>query len=119
MKSLKTLLIALCIGVMATACHQHHVTIVTTENNQIKMRIEYAGRIVFNDDQTGVLNMSRSGYFKYQRNGEKISVEADRKGNIVYEVNGDDKTTVLNDEGKRLLNEAIRAIAKEQARHRG
>ena len=117
MKKLQILFIALCMGAISAGCrHGKHTTIIT-ENNNVKLRIEYSGWIVFNDDNSGILKMSRDGYFKYEHNGQKISVEKTDKG-IMYEVNGNE-TGTLDAEGKRLLKEAITAVVKEQAKRKG
>ena len=118
MKKIQILFIALCMGAICAGCrHGKHTTIIT-ENNNVKLRIEYSGWVVFNDDKSGVLNMSRDGYFKYEYNGQKISVKKTEKG-IVYEVNDGAETDRLDADGQRLLKEAIVAVAKEQAKRKG
>ncbi|MES2275257.1 MAG: hypothetical protein V4592_04495 [Bacteroidota bacterium] len=116
MKKIQVLFIALSIAVVATSCyHGKHTTIVTNDGHN-STRIEYAGRIVFNDDNTGINSMAPNSYFKYKHNNEKLTAECDKNGHIVYELNDDNQTTALNEDGRRLLAEAVEQIAKAQRR---
>lgn len=82
------------------------------------LRIEYAGTIVFNDDNTGILHISPDGYFKCKDKENNLTAEADKKGNLVYEVNGSEPTASLNESSKMLLLQAVKEIEKQQSRHK-
>jgi hypothetical protein len=118
MKKLSNLFILIGLGTIIASCNQRNRhTIISTENNQTKIRVEYAGRVIFNDDRTAILDISKDGYFKYERNDEALNAENDGKGHVIYELNDGTKTTILNDEGKQLLGEAIREIDKAGHKH--
>ena len=116
MKKLQILLLALSLSLIAASCHRgRHVVIKTNDDHNV-IRVEYAGRIVFAEDNKAVIGMSSNGYLKFRKNDEELNIERNHAGQIVYEVNGDKESPVLNEEGQRLLNEAVKQINKAQDR---
>ena len=113
MKKAQILLLTLSMAAMVSACYnRNHHTIIATENNQTKMRVEYAGRIVFNDDRSGIRNISKDGYFKYERDNQELKADNDGNNHVIYTLPDGSKSATLNDEGRQLLDEAIREINK-------
>jgi hypothetical protein len=118
MKKIQTLFIALSLSVIAAACHHGKHSVISINDGRNSTKIEFSGRIVFNDDNTGISSMAPRSYFKYKHNDEKLTAECDKNGHIVYELNDDDQTTALNEDGKRLLAEAVKQVAKAQGKRR-
>jgi hypothetical protein len=122
MKKIQILIITLGLGVITCCSCRHlgkHVTVVSTTNNHVNVKIEYAGRVIFNDNKNGIISISRGGYFKYQNHNDKISAECNDKGTIVYELNGETQTPVLNDEARQLMTEAIKEVEKNKMNTNG
>ena len=117
MKKLKliTTLLGICV-LMFTACHSgpHTVIIFSRDNQDVK--VEYGGRLDFDHNYTRIVNMSDNGYIKYKADGNEFYAENTRNRGIVYEVNDGQKTTVPNEQGRRLLAEVVRIIARQQGK---
>ena len=100
-------------GAGLASCHfGHHSTIVETGNNYY-LRIEYAGRIHFNDDCTGISRISKGGYVKYEFNGKKLEAENNGHGGVTYKL--DDHGEQLNPEtnGKDFIADAVKMMLKK------
>jgi hypothetical protein len=117
MKKIQVLFIALSLAFVATACHSGRRTTIETSDDNHSSKIEYAGKIVFSTDSMGIASMSPGSYFKYKRNGQKLSAQNDSKGRIIYEMNDGHKSTQLNQEGRELISEAIREITQLRGKH--
>lgn len=115
MKKLRIIIAMLLMGTAFTACHRGSSTVIITQIDDVKIKIEYSGAIMLNDDKTGIQGLSRNGYINYNKNGDQLYVANDQHGSITYELNGN-KTTVLNSHGRALLTEAIKLIAKQQGK---
>lgn len=100
---------------LLAACHNRHTSIVVTDDDHY-LKIEYTGTIVFNDDNTGIKHISKGGFFKCKNNYDKLKIEANNRGQMVYAINGDEPTPQLNDAGQTLLKDAVREIARQQGR---
>jgi hypothetical protein len=112
MKKLQILFIAVSLSLIAASCHRGSHTIIQTNDDHNITRVEYTGRIIFSGDSKQIVSMSSNGYLKFTKNDEKLNVERNRTGRIVYEVNGEKESPVLNEDGQRLLTEAIKQITK-------
>jgi uncharacterized protein YxeA len=115
MKKLQIIIVMLLIGTAFTACHRGSRTVIITRIDDSKIKIEYSGAIMLNDDKTGIQGLSHNGYISYNKNGDELDVASGPNGSITYELNGE-KTSVLNSHGKTLLAEAIKLIAKQQGK---
>jgi hypothetical protein len=102
--------------ILATSCFRGRHVIISTESNNVSVKIEYAGTIVVNNDKTQIEAISKDGYVDYNNNGNQLHAVSDEKGNIVYELNGN-QTTTLDNNGKALLAEAVKIIDKSQHHH--
>lgn len=114
---LLTIITTLFIIFSSSCSHKHKTTIVIKDDTRY-LKIEYAGTIVFNDDNTGIMHISPDGYFKCKDNKNKLLAEANSHGQLVYEVNGDAPTPSLDENSKTLLLNAIKEIARQQGKHR-
>jgi len=111
----KLALVCLLAVTLLTACHNRYTSIVVTDDDHY-LKIEYAGTIVFNDDNSGIKHISKGGYFKCKNNYDKLLAEINNKGQMIYEVNGEDPTAKLNSAGAILMKDAVREIARQQGR---
>ena len=85
-----------------------HSIMINDDNGSLELK--YTGDISFNDDETIIKNISRDGYLKYKRNGKKLVVSADERGNMLYEINDGEKKSTLTDDEKSFLTEAIKVM---------
>lgn len=115
MKKVFLILMSVAMIGVSNSCKHKKVTRITVERNADYLNIEYSGDIVFNENNTGIIHISRNGFFKCKSNSDKLVAESDEKGNITYKVNGEIKKTELNIAGRRLLTQAIKEIAKQKA----
>jgi hypothetical protein len=116
MKNQIKLIAALFMLIAFTSCHRGRHVIISTESNNVSIKIEYFGTIVVNNDKTQIEAISHDGYVNYNRNGDQLYAATDNSGHIVYELNGN-QTTTLDNNGRELLAEAVKIIAKEQYHH--
>ena len=115
MKNSTLLILALLFTIIA--CHRGRHVIISTQNNDVSIKIEYYGTIILNNDQSRIESISRNGYINYNKNGNQLYAAPDDNGNVFYEVNGD-KTQSLDNKGRQLLAEAVKIIAKEQGKYK-
>ena len=115
MKKVFLILMSVAMIGASNSCKHKKVTRITVERNADYLNIEYSGDIVFNENNTGIIHISRNGFFKCKSNSDKLVAESDEKGNITYKVNGEIQKTELNIAGRRLLTQAIKEIAKQKA----
>ena len=116
MKKLLSIIILLTTIISLNSCYRGRHTIIAYRNNNNEVKVEYLGTITFDPNFTHIISISNGGYLKYNNDDRKIYAENGNNHQIVYKLNNGDKTTELNEEGKSLLNEAIKMIAKQQGR---
>jgi len=116
MKKLLSIIALLTIMATLNSCYRGRHTIIAYRNNNNEIKVDFSGTITFDSTYTRITSISHGGYMKYSNNNNKIYAENGTEGQITYELNNGDKTTELNDEGKSLLKEAIKMIAKEQGK---
>jgi hypothetical protein len=116
MKHKKLALLALMIAIIFTACHSGTHVIVASDDNNTKIKLEYWGTVVLNNDRTAIASISHNGFIDYKKNDEELRITNGSKGYFKYELNGN-KAVALNVEGRGLLTEAIQGIARVQAGH--
>lgn len=104
---------ALGIITMVTACRfgKRHTTIIENNNGSV-VRIEYVGQAYFNTEETAIKSISPNGYVKYSRNGKELVAESDGQGRITYELNDDGKRSMLDDDDKAFLAQAVKDMIK-------
>jgi len=98
-----------------TACHQGQTTTMVVRDGNLYQKIEYRGRVVFNEAQTDIESISKGGYLKYETDENEFEAEKGAKG-IVYSFNGDSETKVLSADQKQFVAKAIKEITKQRAR---
>lgn len=72
--------------------------------------MNYDGKFQLNEDETGFKSISPGGYFKFRRNEIKVKAEGNLKGDVDYMIYDGKSNLPLNEEGKRLLAQAIREM---------
>jgi hypothetical protein len=112
----KAIIILAVVVITFAACRPHSTIVVSNDHSYLK--IEYAGTIVFNDDNTAIMHISPGGYFKCKNNYDKLKVEPDASGHPIYQVNGRDAHTTLDRSGEALMIQAAREVAKLRKRSR-
>jgi hypothetical protein len=114
---MKNIRIVLCIAALAgiiTSCNfmGKHTTIVETGNNYY-LKIEYAGKVRFNDDGTGIGSISRGGYVRYWNNEKTLIAKNDGYGGVKYELDDNGEKLDPKTNGKALIAEAVRVMMKK------
>lgn len=99
--------------VMLTAsCHfGRGKRIISETNNDVSIRIEYSGRIIFTEDSTAVKSISPNGYLKFKVNGKQLEA-GNRDGKIIYSFDGDDETSTISDRNKPFVADAVHEMMK-------
>lgn len=117
MKKQILLFLSIVLITIVTSCSRSkHVSIIVTNEDHF-LKIDYAGTIVFNDDNTGVLQISPRGYFNCKNNDDKLEI-TNQNGRLTYKLNGDVQNAELSRNGKWLLKQAVKEIARQQASRR-
>ena len=95
--------------IFLASCHlgRRHTTIISNNGNE-KIRIEYYGQFSFNNTRTAISSMSPGGYISYERNDEKLEVQRNRVGQIVYKINGGREKIILDSNDKQFVAEAVK-----------
>ena len=112
MKKLK-IVAAIALIASATACRfgKRHTTIMENGNG-VMVKIEYVGQTYFNDEGTAIRSISPNGSVKYKRDGKELIAESDRYGKITYELNDGGKQSILNDNDRAFLTQAVKDMIK-------
>jgi len=116
MKKLQILFIAISLSLITTSCYRGRHSTIKINDGRNSIRVDYAGRIDFAKDNKAVIDMSPNGYLKFRKNDEELNIERNKAGQIMYEVNDDKTNPVLDEDGQRLLSEAVKIILKAQGR---
>ncbi|TSD67415.1 hypothetical protein FFF34_008500 [Inquilinus sp. KBS0705] len=115
-KKLSAIILTATLLTAATACHNGPSTTIVTHDDNNYQKIEYAGRVVFNQDQTAIEDISTGGHLYYEHNGKKFKAQEGAMGRIYYSFNGDSEVNSLSAEQKALVAEAIKEIVKQRAK---
>ncbi|WDF55615.1 hypothetical protein [Mucilaginibacter sp. KACC 22063] len=108
-KSIAILFIAL----IAAACRfggRH--TVITSNGNGKKVKIEYRGNVAFNKEQTAIVHISPSGYAKYNLDENELIAETDDHGDILYDFNHQGPVKELDEQGKNFLALAVKDMVR-------
>jgi hypothetical protein len=89
-----------------------HTTIVENTNNH-RIKIEYAGHIAFNNNETAISSISRDGYLEYQNDDRKLNAKNDGRGGVSYELYEGYTKVNPDAEGKKFIAEAIKVIVQK------
>ena len=116
MKNRKTALLALIITIVFTACHTGTHVIVTSDDNNTNIKLEYWGTVVLNNERSAITSISHNGFIDYKKNDDELRITNGSNGHFSYELNGN-KTGALDAGGRELLTEATQKIARVQVGH--
>jgi hypothetical protein len=110
MKKFRLLILLVAFAAATTACHfGRHTVIVETGNNHY-LKIESYGKVYFNNDETGVAYVSRSGYLTFQDNDKHLKAENDGHNGVKYEIDIDGRPVDPQTEGKAFIAHAVRVM---------
>ena len=101
---------------LSTACHfhRHRIRTVSINTDQTSLKIEYSGKVYFNDEKTAIDYISPGGYVKYKKDDNLFFAKSNDESEITYKlINGDIKMN-YNDEGAKFF---IARAVKEIAQH--
>lgn len=89
-----------------------HTTIVENDNDHY-LRIEYAGHISFDHNETAISSISRDGYLEYQNNEKKLNAKNNGHGGVSYELYDGYKKVNLDENGRKFIAEAVKVIVQK------
>lgn len=112
----KKIALLLLLTVVFSACHTGTHVIVTSDDNNTNINLEYWGTVVLNSNRSAITSISHNGFIDYKKNDNELRITNGSNGHFNYELNGN-KTGTLDTDGRTLLNEAIQKIARVQAGH--
>lgn len=106
--------IAVIVMALLAACGfgRKHTTIVESTGSH-HLRIEYAGRVSFNDEGTAINSISPDGYVEYQNDDKKLNAKNDGKGGISYELYDGYNKVNMDDEGRKFIAEAVKVMKQK------
>src|ERR1700753_830188 len=81
---------------------RRHTTIVENSNDH-HLRIEYSGKVAFNNDGTAITSISPDGYVEYQNDDKKLEAKNNGHGGISYELYEGYTKMSLDDNGKKFI----------------
>lgn len=113
MKKIRILLLVMALAGLS-ACHlgRKHSTIVETGNNYY-LKIEYSGRVYFNNNGTAISSISQGGYVKYQFNNKKLEAKSNSSGGVNYEIYEDGEKLDPFHDGRPLIAEAVKMMMRK------
>ena len=114
-KPIRTIFLAVMLLTVATACRRGPSTTIVTNTDSFHQKIEYGGRVIFNEAQNGIEKILNDGFLKFERNGEWFEAEQGTKG-VVYSFNGDSKVNALSEAQKSFVAQAVKEIIKERSK---
>jgi len=118
MKKRNQIIVALLLvlAVVTNGCHFHnrHVKTVRVSNDHSSLKIQYCGKIVFNQDRTAIENISPDGFVKYKKNDEVFAVQRDGNGGLSYKLYDGTRYMDYND---AYAKEFVTRVVKEIAEH--
>ena len=112
MKKLALIVVMLGLITLADSCHSGRgKRVISIQENDFTLRIEYSGRVTFTEDATAIKSISRNGYVRYEVNGRKL--EARNRGDkIVYSLYDEEETATLTDNDKKFVADAVHEMIK-------
>jgi len=91
---------------------RRHSTIVETSNNNY-LKIEYAGKVYFNEAGTEISHISPGGYVKYEKNEKKLEAEDNGRGGVKYELYDNGEKLGMDENGKKFIAEAVHMMMRK------
>ena len=111
--------IILLLLLLSTACHynNYRTRTVRVSNDNMSLKIEYCGEVIFNEDETAIEEIEPKGYVKYKKNDRRFVAESDDEGNITCKIyDGNRRLNYNDDNSKEFIVTAIREIARHYDR---
>lgn len=90
---------------------QNNVSTWTINNDKESSKITIKGDVSLSADDKRIESISNNGSIKFRKDGEKLDVYNDNRGNIVYEINGRVKET-LNSADEAVLQSCIQNMIR-------
>jgi len=115
---LLAIVLAVAITVGATSCHRGPSTTIYTNDDGNYKKIEYRGRVAFNQQQTGITDIASGGYLRFETNGKSFEAEPGSNGRIMYSFNGDSPVSNLSAYQKSFVAEGIKEIIKQRSKQK-
>jgi hypothetical protein len=72
--------------------------------------IKYSGKFQLTDDETAFKSISPGGYLKFRKNEERVTAESNLQGEIEYTIYDGKNKLALDEQGRKLIAEAIREM---------
>jgi hypothetical protein len=99
---------------MLSSCHHYHgryqTTIIKANDNNGSLEIKYSGKVSFTNDSAAIQSISPDGFLSYRKNAIEIMAESDSLGHIMLELYNDGNKQALDDNGKKILAEAVKEM---------
>jgi len=89
-----------------------HTVIVENSDNH-HLRIEYSGKVVFNDNGTAIRSISPDGYVEYQNDDKKLEAKNDGRGGVSYELYQGYIQLGMDERGHRFIAEAVKVMKQK------
>jgi hypothetical protein len=80
------------------------------ESDNFYEKINYSGKFELTEDETGFKSISPGGYFKFRRNDERVKAESNLKGEIEYTLSDGKNNLIMDEQGKKLLADAVKEM---------
>jgi hypothetical protein len=116
-KPIRAIFLAVMLLTIAASCRRGASTTIVTHSDSLNQRIEYGGRVIFNEAQNGIEKITNGGFLKFERNGERFEAEQGTTG-VVYSFNGDSKINTLSETQKSFVAQAVKEIIKERSKRK-
>src|SRR6266487_2695449 len=102
MKKLRFIAAAISFIIISAACNMREShRIISVQNDNGSLKIEYSGTVIFNDDETAIESISPRGYVRYCKNGKKLKAE-NNHDEITYELYNGDKKLFLEGNDRKF-----------------
>lgn len=112
MKKIILSTIALALLVAHFSCREGRTTTIRINDDSRDIRIQYSGRIVFDDTRSQVVDIEPEGFLEYRNNGKELLVRRERSGRLKYEIDGVQRTGKLSSTDSLFVAGAVREIVK-------
>ena len=100
---------------LSTACHfhGHRIKTVRINTDHTSLKIEYCGKVYFNDGKTAIDYISPGGYVKYKKDDNLFFAESNDEGEITYKlIDGDVQMNYNDNSAKYFIARAVKEIAR-------
>jgi len=87
-----------------------NTTTIRTNDGTGNLRLQTKGNINFTDDEAMVNSISDNGFIRYKKNGNKVVVEPDNNGELIYTVNDGIPRKTPTDMDKKVIARAIKEM---------